>query len=382
MRKLVLLASLLTLASMCLTAPRGYAQSNSSSYRPTGGWKASPAATPRGQSNSTFQGATAPVQSAFYQAANPPSLPGFPGDAYGTGSTSSGNAGVVLPPNLPSMPNALSAGPLGNAQSYPPTAQGYPLTNPPQFTGQPNQPASGLTQYNADPYNPAQYGQAVSGQSQPLQPTATYPQSDYSQQNYPQQIYPQFNRQPFQTVATGRELRAVEPSVERGTGSQLRATSPSLQTGFGPNLQAQQIATGLPYVTPAPRTGRYPTSPYNSGQFQTVSYQSGSQPLNAFNNQPPLNTANIANSQPVLPQNQPAAIYPTAYQQCAPGLAPPTLPPNLSMGTYSPNNSGYKPLFSLGQENYNVMLGRGLIGQPTVYVPSQPIRNFLRYIFP
>ena len=61
---------------------------------------------------------------------------------------------------------------------------------------------------------------------------------------------------------------------------------------------------------------------------------------------------------------------------------PPTFTPNLTPNLYSANNSGYSPLFSLGQENYNVLLGRGIIGQPTVYVPGQPFRNFFRYISP
>jgi hypothetical protein len=102
----------------------------------------------------------------------------------------------------------------------------------------------------------------------------------------------------------------------------------------------------------------------------------------------------VANTQPTLPQNAPLGVYPTQYQ-CTPGAAtypglgavpgnyvPPTLTPNLTPGTYSPNNSGYTPIFSLGQENYNVQIGRGIIGQPTVYVPGQPFRNFMRYLSP
>jgi hypothetical protein len=88
-------------------------------------------------------------------------------------------------------------------------------------------------------------------------------------------------------------------------------------------------------------------------------------------------------------------VHPTSYQYCAPNIpaggvpqvvpgavAPPTLPPNLTPQLYTPDNAGYKPLFSLGQENYNVLLGRGIIGQPTVYVPGQPFRNFFRYLAP
>ncbi len=64
-------------------------------------------------------------------------------------------------------------------------------------------------------------------------------------------------------------------------------------------------------------------------------------------------------------------------------IVPPTVMPNQAPpGIYSPNNSGFRPLLGFGQDNYNVQLGRGIIGQPVAYVPGQLFRNFLRYIFP
>ena len=129
----------------------------------------------------------------------------------------------------------------------------------------------------------------------------------------------------------------------------------------------------------------------------------------------PTSTANLTATPPVLPPATAATappyltaqqatlpqfrypqtgIYPTAYQCTPPNptfpstgavpdtYVPPTLPPNLTPNLYTPNNSGYRPLFSLGQENYNVQLGRGMIGQPTVYVAGQPVRNFMRYLSP
>lgn len=133
--------------------------------------------------------------------------------------------------------------------------------------------------------------------------------------------------------------------------------------------------------------------------FQTAAYQR-IRPVTQQASPPPGQLASTVTTQstrqPVLPQYQytQPVIYPTAYQ-CAPPAptipttgavpgtyVPPTLTPNLTPGLYSPDNSGYAPLFSLGQENYNVQLGRGIIGQPTVYVPGQPVRNFLRYLFP
>ncbi len=62
-------------------------------------------------------------------------------------------------------------------------------------------------------------------------------------------------------------------------------------------------------------------------------------------------------------------------------VAPPTMMPNqVPTGLYG--NPGFRPLIGLGQDNYNVQLGRGIIGQPVAYVVGQPFRNFLRYLAP
>lgn len=63
-------------------------------------------------------------------------------------------------------------------------------------------------------------------------------------------------------------------------------------------------------------------------------------------------------------------------------IAPPVTTPAMAPMAYSPTNAGYRPLFTLGQDAYNAQLGRGIIGQPTAYVPGQHFRNFLRYLSP
>ena len=63
-------------------------------------------------------------------------------------------------------------------------------------------------------------------------------------------------------------------------------------------------------------------------------------------------------------------------------VVPPTIMPNQAPQLYAWNAGGYQPLVSLGQDRYNVQLGRGIVGQPTVYVPGQSFRNFLRYLSP
>ncbi len=59
--------------------------------------------------------------------------------------------------------------------------------------------------------------------------------------------------------------------------------------------------------------------------------------------------------------------------------APPAAMPPQTI--YAPANGGYQPLVGFGQ-GANAQLGRGLYGQPTAYVDGQPVRNFMRYIFP
>ena len=73
-------------------------------------------------------------------------------------------------------------------------------------------------------------------------------------------------------------------------------------------------------------------------------------------------------------------VYPASYPY---SVVPATTMPNTpaALAVYN-NDPGYRPLISLGQENYNVQLGRGILGQPVAYVPGQYVRNFLRYIFP
>ena len=82
------------------------------------------------------------------------------------------------------------------------------------------------------------------------------------------------------------------------------------------------------------------------------------------------------------PQNAaaqaPGMVYPPAAGAgCAtcptPGYAP--------VG-YPATRTGYTPLLPIFPMPAGTYLGQGIIGQPTAYVPSQPLRNLLRYIFP
>jgi hypothetical protein len=350
------------------TPVQAQSPSFSSASRDSGGWQATPARPAPG------------VQTAYFQAAGnfSDSLPAFPGGgsapmgAYEGVSAASGVGGMVSPtqamPNIP-MPHVAPP-----ANSYQPTLP--PNTPAPSTAGDlrspqrerlpPGQTANGLNPQNSSlpPRNPA------------TQPNAA---------------------QPNAAQLTTAQLTTAQLTAAQAPGS--------LPTGAGARLDPQAVTSGYPFVAPPPRS-QYATAPYQPAVFQTT-YQSPrptqgtvaqlTSAVQAPPAAPNLSAAPFAPQPPsALPQFQALqpGIYPTAYQCTTPApsfpstgavpgaYVPPTLPPNLTPGLYTPNNSGHVPLFSLGQENYNVQLGRGIIGQPTVYVPGQPIRNFMRYLSP
>ena len=121
-------------------------------------------------------------------------------------------------------------------------------------------------------------------------------------------------------------------------------------------------------------------------------------------NQPPAydTRTSIVNSQPFVsaPPCQKDARYmvsPTVYRQSvgcntcgsqpyASGGAVGS-PFSYTPATYFPGGfngyaSQYRPLIGLGQDVRSAQLGRGVIGQPVAYMPSQPLRNAMRYLFP
>jgi len=79
-----------------------------------------------------------------------------------------------------------------------------------------------------------------------------------------------------------------------------------------------------------------------------------------------------------------SAVAPTMSPTPVPTTSPFTYAPPAAMPPqtmYASANGGYTPLVGFGQGT-NAQLGRGLYGQPTAYVDGQPVRNFLRYVFP
>lgn len=54
--------------------------------------------------------------------------------------------------------------------------------------------------------------------------------------------------------------------------------------------------------------------------------------------------------------------------------------PSPAVPQASPAPRGYRPVLPLSSVPQNYYVGRGIIGQPKLYVPGQPIRNFFRYL--
>ena len=149
-------------------------------------------------------------------------------------------------------------------------------------------------------------------------------------------------------------------------------------SGVG-NVPAAGMVMPAPPATYAPANGL--------GGNQRPAYDSGT---------------GIVNSQPFVsaPPCQKDARYmvsPTVYRQnvgcntCGSQPYAPTggsgspfsyVPTTYFPGAFNGYASQYRPLIGLGQDVRQAQLGRGIIGQPVAYMPSQPLRNVLRYLFP
>ena len=80
--------------------------------------------------------------------------------------------------------------------------------------------------------------------------------------------------------------------------------------------------------------------------------------------------------------SQPAAIPSPSSTAWPPVVLPPANAPVYahSPQLVTPPVTAYRPLVPVAPPPPNYYLGRGIFGQPKLYVPEQPVRNFLRYL--
>jgi len=75
--------------------------------------------------------------------------------------------------------------------------------------------------------------------------------------------------------------------------------------------------------------------------------------------------------------------YPASGQNSGQNIAPNNYQYNNGYGNFpAVPNAGPQPLIRLRTLPQNTYLGQGILGQPTAYVPGEPVRNILRYIMP
>jgi hypothetical protein len=190
----------------------------------------------------------------------------------------------------------------------------------------------------------------------------------------------------FQSPADGFSTPALPPPGMTGPSAPL-SNVPSASQPILPGVPSQSVMPSAP--TPVGPINPGVGTPYNPGSLPTYSPR-GSTIINGepFVTAAPCQFDAYYMVEPTVSMQNPGAgvCGPTAgpaYPGIPGNIVPPTVMPNQApSGIYSPNNSGFRPLIGFGQDNFNVQLGRGIIGQPVAYVPGQPLRNFLRYIFP
>ncbi len=159
-----------------------------------------------------------------------------------------------------------------------------------------------------------------------------------------------------------------------------------------PADQIDGVVRASYYQSPAPRTAA-PADRVASTRGSTYS-SSGAIPIGSL---PPArsvpmyyptsySTAAYAPQGGYAPgaANRAPTLIPTAYQQGCGPTGVPTYPISAGPAPYAAPQTapGARPFVPIARMPNQVYISRGLIGQPVVYVPGQPLRNGLRYILP
>ncbi len=90
-----------------------------------------------------------------------------------------------------------------------------------------------------------------------------------------------------------------------------------------------------------------------------------------------VNASQVWSSPPATVTYRPMPIAAPVQQRVVRGAAPVYTP--LPPPAYVPATT-YKPLLPIAPTPAQYQFGRGIFGQPKVYVPGQPVRNLLRYL--
>lgn len=274
---------------------------------------------------------------------------------------SSSSTRSSLQPEIPFGSQSTTLPGMGNAPVMPPTSS-FPsggltpvlpnagITSPqPGFTGQPGlvgQPSLGDGASAAPIYNPP--------------PTGALP---------------------YASPSTG--VPGMIPGSPPSSNPTLITPSPS---GYTSTPISGVGGSGVGAVMPAPPATYIPPSGLGStAQPSTFDPRTGIVNSQPFVNAPPCQTdARFMVSPTVYRQSTGCNTCGTQPYEYAPNAGTPFsyTPPTYFPGAFNGYASQYRPLIGLGQDVRQAQLGRGIIGQPVAYMPSQPLRNILRYLFP
>lgn len=202
-------------------------------------------------------------------------------------------------------------------------------------------------------------------------------------------------------------VAATPPTYNPSTGASPYVSPPTI--GPGPYAGGPATAPANPLInsspsgytnTPLSGVGNVPTSgmvmpappatyaPTNGlGGNQRPAYEPGTGIVNTqpFVNPPPCQKdARYMVSPTVFRQNVGCNTCSNQPYATTGGSGSPFsyVPTTYFPGAFNGYASQYRPLIGLGQDVRQAQLGRGIIGQPVAYMPSQPLRNVLRYLFP
>ena len=236
--------------------------------------------------------------------------------------------------------------------------------------------------YNPQPYNPQPYN------PQPYNPQPYNPQPYNPQPYNPQPYNPQpYNPQPYNPQPYNPQPYNPQPYNPQPYNPQPYNPQPYNPQPYNPQPYNPQPYNPQPYTAPQP----YPT--------QQVFQQPAANPQ-------VMHASYIQSGYPPQQSSTPAAYTSTLRNCCDPVYYAQTqfVTPNTNSGPgalrtypqYGSNpypNPGYSisqpyvrdtwvPMIPLRSMPYGTYLGQGIIGQPVAYVDGEPVRNFLRYIFP
>ena len=88
---------------------------------------------------------------------------------------------------------------------------------------------------------------------------------------------------------------------------------------------------------------------------------------------------------PALAMAQPTPYLPPAGPAVAtisPSTFAPAVPPVIEVPSCPQPTCAYRPLVTVTAMPPTYEVGRGILGQPKLYVPRQPVRNFVRWLTP